>query len=243
MLSTAFVFSQAENKVDGKGLKQGEWKKFHDNGILRYEGNFKNDSPIGEFKYYYDTGNIQTKIKHTKRGSYSISFYKSGGPQAIGKFIDQKKDSTWVYYDLDGYKIASDYYVTGLKNRISYVFYQNGKIAEEVAYQNDFEQGATTKYWNDGKKKELSHYVNGALEGKSAYFNSLGKRSISGFYYHGLRNGVWLYFEDDGNTIKKREKYDKGIRIDENKNENLEKEPLEPIGEDFLNPENFGMPR
>jgi len=71
----------------------------------------------------------------------------------------------------------------------------------------------------------------------------LGKRSISGFYYHGIRNGVWLYFEEDGNTIKKKEEYDKGVRIDENKDEYLEKEPLKPINEDFLNPESFGMPR
>jgi hypothetical protein len=52
-----------------------------------------------------------------------------------------------------------------------------------------------------------------------------------------------LYFDEDGNAIKKKQEYDKGVRIDENKDEHLEKEPLKPISEDFLNPENFGMPR
>ena len=197
MLLSAVVFSQGENKVDAKGLKQGEWKKFHKNGNLIKVGCFEDDKPIGEWKYYYDTGQIQRKMIHNGSVTYSITFYKAGGPQSTGKYVNQEKDSTWVYYDLDGYKIASDYYVKGLKNRISYVYYQNGKVAKEVGYQNDFEQGVSTQYWDDGKKKKTENYLNGALEGKSEFFNSLGKRSISGFYYHGIRNGVWLYFEED----------------------------------------------
>ena len=45
-------FSQGENKIDANGQKQGEWKKYHENGMLRYIGTFKNDKPIDEFKYY-----------------------------------------------------------------------------------------------------------------------------------------------------------------------------------------------
>ena len=176
--------------------------------------------------------------------TYSISFHKTGGPQAVGKFVNQKKDSTWVYYDLDEYKIASDYYVNGLKNRISYVYYQSGKIAEEKEYKNDFEEGDWIKYWKSGKKKMTGTYEKGAIEGKAVYYNSEGKRSISGFYYHDLRDGVWLYFEENGNTIKKKEEYKKGIRIDAGKDENVETEPLTPVDvEDIQHPEIFGAPR
>ena len=243
LLLSSFVFGQEENKTDANGLKQGEWKRFHKNGMLSKVGNFKDDQPIGEFKYYYDNGKIKAKLTHKGSVSYSISFHKTGGPQSIGKFVNQKKDSTWLYYDLDGYKIASDYFVNGQKNRISYVFYQSGKVAEEKEYRNDFEQGVYNKFWESGNKKMTATYQNGALEGKAVYYNSEGKRSISGYYYHDLRDGVWLYFEEDGNTIKKKEEYNKGIRVDDGKDENLETEPLKPINEDFLNPENFGVPR
>ncbi len=63
MLFSLFVFSQEGNRTDGKG-KQGEWKKYHKNGMLHKVGSFKNDKPIGEFKYYYDTGKIQAKMTH-----------------------------------------------------------------------------------------------------------------------------------------------------------------------------------
>lgn len=243
MLFNFVVFAQQDNKTDAKGLKQGEWKKYHKTGQLRYVGSFKNDKPVGEFQYFYDTGEIQRKITHNKNGSYSITFHKTGGPQSVGKYVNQKKDSTWVYYDLDGYKIASEYFTGGLKNRIAYIFHQNGKIAKEEEFFNDVKEGFSNEYWDDGKKKKTANYIKGSLEGKVVYYNSFGIRSISGYYYHDLRNGVWIYFEDDGNKIKKKEKFVKGKRIYENNEEEIETEPLTPISEDFLNPDSFTSPR
>jgi antitoxin component YwqK of YwqJK toxin-antitoxin module len=243
LLLSGLVLGQGDNKTDVNGLKQGEWKKFHKNGMLSKVGKFKDDQPIGEWLYYFNTGKMMAKLTHSGVESYSISFHKTGGPQSIGKFVNQKKDSTWVYYDLDGYKIATDYFVEGLKNRISYVYYPSGKVAEEKEYRNDFEQGAWNMFWENGDKKKTATYVNGALEGQAVFYNSEGKRSISGFYYHNLRDKAWLFFNEDGNTIKKKEQYNKGVRIDDGKDDNVETEPLQPINEDFLNPETFGAPR
>ena len=105
MLSGLVVFSQEENKMDAKNQKQGKWKKYHKNGMLRYVGSFENDKPVGEFKYYYDSGNIQSKMEHKGNGvSYFIAYYKTGEVKAVGKYINQKRDSTWCFYDLDGFK-------------------------------------------------------------------------------------------------------------------------------------------
>ncbi|MGB0887303.1 MAG: toxin-antitoxin system YwqK family antitoxin [Vicingaceae bacterium] len=242
MLFSLAVFGQEENKTNAKG-KQGVWKRYHKNGMLRYVGNFKDDKPVGEFKYYYDTGNIQRKITHKKDTSYSITFYNEGGHQSTGRYINQKKDSTWFYYDLDGYKIASDFYIKGLKNRISYAYYQSGKIAEEKAFFNDFENGKWIKYYENGKIKMEATHENGSLEGKVLFYSITGKRYVRGFYFHSTRDKVWLYFEADGNTIKKKEEYDKGKRIDANKDDDLETSPLVPISEDFLELDEYGMPR
>ncbi|MDR3048040.1 MAG: hypothetical protein LBU51_10635, partial [Bacteroidales bacterium] len=48
------LFSQTENSnvTDAQGRKQGYWKKYQDKMLL-YEGEFKNDVPMGIFKYYY----------------------------------------------------------------------------------------------------------------------------------------------------------------------------------------------
>ena len=49
------VFAQTDeiNKTDNNGLKQGKWIKYHSNGKIKYEGNFKDDKPIGQMKRYY----------------------------------------------------------------------------------------------------------------------------------------------------------------------------------------------
>jgi antitoxin component YwqK of YwqJK toxin-antitoxin module len=243
MLSGLAGFSQEENKIDAKGQKQGEWKKYHENGRLRYVGNFKNDKPLGEFKYYDTAGSMQKKVDHENGASYFIGFHKTGEVMVVGKYIDQKRDSTWNTYDVEGYKKSTEFFINGLKNRVSYVYYPNGQIAEEKAFFNDFENGKWIKYSIDGKMKMEAIYENGGLEGKAVYYRSNGKRSISGFYYHGTRNGVWLYFGADGKKIEKKEKYDKGKRIDENKDDIYEKEQLKPISEDFLELDENGMPR
>ena len=238
------AFSQGENKTDAKGLKQGEWKKYHENGMLRYVGTFKDDKPIAVFKYYYDTGKLQVKMTYYDQEAYTGVYYETGELKATGRYVSQKKDSTWTYYDLDGHKRATEFYDEGVKEKIWYMYYPNGKVAEEKEYLKDFENGMWNQYFEDGKKKLVASFENGGLEGKATYYYSTGKRVTSGYFYHGLRNGVWLYFEEDGKTIKKKEEYKNGKRIDKNKDDNvIDLKEFRPISEDFLKPENFGTPR
>ena len=188
MLLGCVGFSQEVNQTDSQGRKQGEWKKYHENGKLRYVGHFKNNVPTGEFKYFYNSGGLQSKLNHKKNGaSYFIAYYKTGAVKAVGKYIDQKRDSTWTFYTIEGYKKATEFYIEGLKNRVSYVYYPTGKIAEEKAFFNDFENGKWIQYFEDETKKMEATYVNGGLEGEATYYKTGGKRSIRGYYYHGSR--------------------------------------------------------
>ena len=50
----------AQNKIDENGKKQGPWKKTYPRSIaVQYEGQFKDDKPVGTFKYYYPSRKIQ----------------------------------------------------------------------------------------------------------------------------------------------------------------------------------------
>src|SRR5690606_34958299 len=90
------------NQVDSKGQKQGEWRKpYEGNTVFRYVGQFKNDKPIGKFVYYYQTGDVEAIITFLPDGktAYSKMYHESGYLMAKGKYINQLKDSTWMYYD------------------------------------------------------------------------------------------------------------------------------------------------
>ncbi len=48
LLVPMFSFSQL-NQTDTNGLRQGKWQKKQANGRLMYEGEFKDDKPVGEW--------------------------------------------------------------------------------------------------------------------------------------------------------------------------------------------------
>ncbi len=52
------------NQTDEHGQKQGYWKKYYENGKLRYRGSFLDDNPRGEFRYYYNDGALKSVMQH-----------------------------------------------------------------------------------------------------------------------------------------------------------------------------------
>src|SRR5688572_17555325 len=90
------------NQVDANGKKQGVWKKaYENNAVYRYVGQFKDDKPYGKFVYYYESGDVEAVINFSDDGSvgYSKMYHESGYMMARGKYVNQQKDSTWVYFD------------------------------------------------------------------------------------------------------------------------------------------------
>ncbi len=46
------------NRTDNKGLKQGDWKEFYPDGVIKIEKTFKDDLLHGYYKEYDITGKI-----------------------------------------------------------------------------------------------------------------------------------------------------------------------------------------
>ena len=68
ILFNVSLFAQNDvNKTDDLGRRQGKWIDYHQNGQIRYTGEFKNNEPIGEFLYYSENGELTAKINYEKR--------------------------------------------------------------------------------------------------------------------------------------------------------------------------------
>ena len=73
------------NRVDASGKKQGYWKKIvHD--TLMYEGYFKDDKPVSQFKYYYGDKNIKAISQFSCDSKFcrTTMYYPSGKKEAEG---------------------------------------------------------------------------------------------------------------------------------------------------------------
>lgn len=81
----------SKNEVDNDGLRQGHWIVFDGNGDLKFEGNFKNDIPYGEFKYYYPSGKIKavSNIYNNGKESKTKTYHKNGRIMAVGKYLNR----------------------------------------------------------------------------------------------------------------------------------------------------------
>ena len=64
-----FCYGQGtDNQTDSKGRKQGVWKKLDAEGHLVYEGQFKDDKPVGLFKHYYSNGKLKATNNYFDNG-------------------------------------------------------------------------------------------------------------------------------------------------------------------------------
>ena len=63
LANSAMATCQTEtesNKSDQQGRKQGHWIKKYPNENVMYEGFFKDDHPVGEFRRYYEDRTLKS---------------------------------------------------------------------------------------------------------------------------------------------------------------------------------------
>ncbi|HWY35218.1 MAG TPA: hypothetical protein VNX68_11270, partial [Nitrosopumilaceae archaeon] len=179
-----FTQPKADNKTDEKGNKQGYWIKTNDKGKRVYEGTFKDDKPIGKFKYYnVDIDSVRIILDFQKDGktAYSTNFHYNGKVAGKGKYINQQKDSTWNYYDESGKLLSTENYLDGKRNGKS-VTYDGPKTIEEKNYKDDKLNGNFKQYFGDKRLKSEGSYMNNEYYGKCTFYFPNGQAAATGVY-------------------------------------------------------------
>jgi len=198
----------AQNKTDAQGLKQGYWEKTDPKtGKIIYKGTFKDNKPQGLFTYYYEgTDSVRSKSDFRQDGkiAYVQMFHLvSGKIQAKGKYISEKKDSTWNFYDERGKVLSTEGYKDGNKHGLSKVYFPDGKLSEEKNYKNGLLDGPFKMLFDDKKPKAEGKYVNGNYEGLCVWYYPNGVPAAKGLYEVGKKKGVWMYKDKDGKITSK----------------------------------------
>jgi antitoxin component YwqK of YwqJK toxin-antitoxin module len=202
------------NQTDKDGRKQGHWIKKYPTGNLMYEGFFKNDKPEGEFKRYYEKGELKSLMVFSTNGSVADAslYYENGFIASRGKYINQLKEGTWIFFSptSKGEPVLKEDYAKDKRNGISVKYFPDSTIAEKITYKNDMKDGEWTKYYPDGKVSFSAICSNNRLNGKYEGFFENGKTEISGIYKDDLRDGPWIIYLKDG-KVKFKIEYVLGI--------------------------------
>lgn len=187
------------NQLDDKGRKQGLWKKELANGNLLYEGHFKNDQPVGEFKRYHTNGLLKARLIYSEKSDTTVAelYDLRGKLMAKGNYLNQQKEGLWKYFQKDQL-VSEEHFIHDKKNGISKTYYQTGELFEETTWVDDQKTGVYRAYFKSGSPYLECMMLNGKRNGTCLVYYENGKHELDALYEQGLRNGEWRYYHENG---------------------------------------------
>jgi antitoxin component YwqK of YwqJK toxin-antitoxin module len=220
LVNSVYAYSQTDTRInltDQQGRKQGPWIKKYPDETTMYEGFFKNDHPVGEFKRYYEDHTLKSILIYNDDGKKATAtlFHPNGNISSKGTYINQMKEGKWQFYSVftNGHKVSEEYYSGNLRNGLSLKFYQDSSLAEKLTYINDIKQGEWIQYYPSGAVMLKTNYLDGKLNGKFEVWFENGAPEYSGQYKNDSKDGLWTILNENG-TIKYKLEYLDGVTKD-----------------------------
>lgn len=227
-ISNAYVFKKglllAEGIIDASGLKQGFWKEYYPNGIIKSQGHYKDNLRVGSWEFYYPDGAIEQKGSYDNKGRPEnrwIWFYNNGEVLREENYRHGKLDGLVTEYDPEGNIIAQGEYIDdqregfwriktagfteegeyseGLRSGSWKSFYPDGSLAFEGSFREDLPNGPHISYYPNGQKWEQGNWLMGRRNGEWKIWNQDGSLLLSITYVNGVErayDGVKLSDED-----------------------------------------------
>ena len=212
------------NRLDNNNNKHGKWKKFHENGKLKWEGIYNHGKLNGKLKEYNFNGGIK-KIEIFNNGQLSEEeapiFFKlnkqinNDGSIVEGMIINNKKEGTFRVYNNKGVLSICNNYKNNIKLSSGLVdslnfkigeweyYYENGNIKAKGNYIKDLQDGLWIYYFKNNKEQQKGKYDLGKPEGKWLWWYINGKKHREENFVKGKESGVIIEYDTIENVITK----------------------------------------
>ncbi len=234
-----FCFSQT-NTIDKKGLKQGAWAKYYpDNKTPIYTGQFKDNMPIGEFRYFFSSGKVKAIIQHQSKNnlSYARLYFENEQLMAEGRYKYMKKDSLWINYNSQGYVLSREEFQADKLNGLRVTYYLEGQGEDEEKmltienYKDSLLEGSYESFYSKGLVKEKGNYVKNKKEGEWQTFHPNGVMESRMTFKNNLAHG-WAYGFDPKGKLYGKKMHRNGVLLEgeelDNYLKNCEKNGIDP---------------
>jgi antitoxin component YwqK of YwqJK toxin-antitoxin module len=198
------------NRLDNEGRKQGNWKFFHENGMVKTEGRYLNDLKDGYFKDYDDKGRLLATSKWQNGEKVDSpteliklevvkEYYPDGTVKVLQTFKNGIEQGVRREYNEDGSVKACSLFDKGIK------------VAEGIVKENGKNDGPWKELYPNGQLKAEGTYTNGVKTGEWKYYHPNGNIEQTGKYTsEGKLTGKWTWYYPSGNILRE-ENYLKGL--------------------------------
>ena len=133
---------------DGNGLLQ----TWYPSGVLKSEGYFKDNEPIGELKYYYENGQISDVLRlnddHKPEGLWE-HWYPNGQLARQTEYRAGTIAHTDKRWDEEGHLDVETYYDERNQKRRELSYYSTGQLAYESTWDADGRRDGLSKHFNE----------------------------------------------------------------------------------------------
>ncbi len=198
------------NRYDANNQRNGVWKWFYDNDVLKAEGVYRHGMRHGIFKDYDRNGNLvnvtkyvddikQESVAELARLEIRRDYYPTGQVKVEATYRNGVPEGVRREYNEEG-EIEKSY------------FFRNGiVVAEGILSENGQRQGFWTEYFADGTLRARGSYTHDKRTGEWEFYYPNGQLEQRGtFDENGLPSGKWLWFYDHG-ALLREEHYVNGL--------------------------------
>lgn len=195
----------AEGIIDERGLKQGKFTEYFENGQIMAEGKYSDSKPVGYWKYFYQDGTIEQEGNFDNRGWHDglwTWYYQNGNVWKTENYENGLPEGEYLEYDISGKIAVKGQYFDG--EETGKWFWEIGDVREEGSFTDGQYSGEwKTTDLETGKILFQGKYLDGYPNGKHIYYRENGQKKFEGHYVMGQREGEWYYFNEDGTVLVK----------------------------------------
>ena len=201
---TGIVFDFYENgekELDGnyrKGLMNGEWTYYHENGQIRAQGRFINGDGSYPDDYPDSLKSIYPPIDG--RSGKWTEWWPNGQKRYAGTFKDGEQDGKSTYWSPDSKESSELFWKDGQAwdGKLTF-WYENGQKEVEATFKDGKLGGLETWWYENGQKMREGTYKDGKYDGKVTSWNENGQKRSEETYKDG-EEIERTYWDEDGNV-------------------------------------------
>jgi uncharacterized protein len=200
------VENERVNRNDTNKWRQGVWKDFFEDGRLKKEAYYRNDTLDGLYKEFNEKGNLIVSMIYEKG---KIKEYAASDEESIemkneyddlgnllysGPFKKGKAIGVHRWYDGKGAVVSSRQYDD------NGILIGSGIIDDQGRKQGNWEY-----YYESAEVKGKGRYTNNQKTGKWIYFYKNGKLMQEGTFKGDLPEGTWKWYYPDAALLREEE--------------------------------------
>jgi antitoxin component YwqK of YwqJK toxin-antitoxin module len=159
----------------------GPYRELYPNGKVFVEGQFRRGRQHGEWKYYYDNGQLNrvATYKDGKPDGPREVFRADGTLWAKRGFKDGRRDGEWITYDNTGQKpIAEEHYDNGKPDGVWKYWYPNGQLRQQISLKQGKKHGPSMEWDENGGKRFEATFDEDKLHGTATRWFRDGRKIV-----------------------------------------------------------------